>query len=75
VTDAEVYARIDSLGEVGATLGDAKPERLERLYRELRLELCYHASDRIVDVTISPPVVSGCVRGASCTLTTRLALD
>jgi uncharacterized protein YPO0396 len=41
VTDAEVYAMIDALGDVGAALKDAKPESLERLYRELRLELRY----------------------------------
>jgi len=32
VTGAEVYAMIDSLGDVGAALKDAKPESLERLY-------------------------------------------
>jgi hypothetical protein len=34
VTDAEVYAMIDSLGDVGAALKDAKPESLERLLCE-----------------------------------------
>jgi hypothetical protein len=31
---AEVYAMIDSLGDVGATLAEAKPTALNRLYRE-----------------------------------------
>lgn len=32
---AEVYAMIDALGDIGATIGDAKPAGLARLYREL----------------------------------------
>lgn len=39
LTDAAVYAMIDSLGDVGAALSDARPENLSRLYRDLRLEL------------------------------------
>jgi hypothetical protein len=54
---------IDSLGDVGATLKDAKPESLERLYRELRLELKYQPHERAVDVQLSPRVVGACVRG------------
>ncbi|OLT10852.1 hypothetical protein BJF78_28355 [Pseudonocardia sp. CNS-139] len=38
VTDAEVYAMVDGLGDVGAALKDTRPESLERLYRELRLD-------------------------------------
>lgn len=29
---------IDSLGDVGAALSDARPERLSRLYQDLRLD-------------------------------------
>jgi hypothetical protein len=75
VTDAEVYAMIDSLGGVGAALKDAKPESLERLYRELRLELSYQPHERAVDVQLAPRVVSACVRGGNCALTTRIALQ
>ena len=67
VTDAEVYAMIDSLGDVGAALKDAKPESLERLYRELRLELRYQPHERAVDVQLAPRVVSACVRGGTRT--------
>jgi hypothetical protein len=38
VADAEGYALIDSLGNVGAVLRDANTERLEQLYQALRLE-------------------------------------
>jgi hypothetical protein len=58
-------AMIDSLGEVGAALKDAKPESLERLYRELRLELRYQPHERAVDVQLAPRVVSACVRGGN----------
>ena len=54
---------IDSLGEVGAALKGAKPESLERPYRELRLELRYQPDERAVDVQLAPRVVSECVRG------------
>jgi hypothetical protein len=74
VTDAEVYAMIDSLGDVGAALKEAKPDSLERLYREIRLELKYQPHERAVDVLLAPRVVSACVRGGTCALTTRLAL-
>jgi len=62
VTEAEVYAMIDSLGDVGAALKKSKPESLERLYRELRLELRYQPRERAVDVQLAPRVVSACVR-------------
>jgi hypothetical protein len=34
---AEVYAMIDSLGDIGAVIGRARPESLAKLYRDLRL--------------------------------------
>lgn len=55
MTDAEVYAMIDSLGDVGAALNGGKPEGLERLYRELRLELRYDPRERAVDVPTRSP--------------------
>ena len=39
VTDAEVYAMVVSLGDVGAALKEANPDSLERLYQALRLEI------------------------------------
>ncbi|OZM83061.1 hypothetical protein CFP66_00305 [Pseudonocardia sp. MH-G8] len=65
VTDAEVYAMSDALGDVGAALKGAKPESLERLYRDLRLELRYQPRERAVDVRLAPRVVSACVRGGT----------
>ncbi|MGH4020599.1 MAG: recombinase family protein [Pseudonocardiaceae bacterium] len=65
LTEAEVYAMIDSLGDVSAVLSDAHPESLSKLYRELRLELRYEPHERAVRVTASPRVVSECVRGGT----------
>ena len=56
---------IDSLGNVGAALKNGRPERLSQLYQKLRLELRYKPGERAVDVTVSPRVVSECVRGGS----------
>lgn len=39
VTAAEIHAMIDSLGDVGAALSDARPESLSKLYDALGLEL------------------------------------
>ena len=63
MTEAEAYARIDSLGDVGKTLKQGSPENLSRLYRALHLQLNYHPVERAVDATISVRVVSECVRG------------
>jgi hypothetical protein len=60
---AEVYAMIDSLGDVGATLADAKPAALNRLYKELNVSAVYQPEERAVDVTARPHVDSACVRG------------
>ncbi|NUT49851.1 MAG: recombinase family protein [Saccharothrix sp.] len=59
---AEVYAMIDSLGDIGATLEDAKPERLAQLYAKLQVELLYEHTKKAVVVTASPRVVNVCVR-------------
>jgi hypothetical protein len=71
---AEIYAMIDSLGDVAATLADAKPTALTRLYKELNVSGVYQPDVRAVDVTARPRVDSACVRGGSCALTTRLVL-
>jgi hypothetical protein len=72
LTEGEVYAMIDSLGDVGEALTGKHPESLTRLYQKLGLELRYMPTERAVDVLASPRVVSVCVRGRSCTLFTRL---
>jgi hypothetical protein len=40
---------------------DAEPKRLEKLYRELRLELRYEPHERAVDILLAPRVVNRCV--------------
>jgi len=65
---------VDSLGDVGTALKDAKPERLTRLYADLRLDLRYEPAEKAVYTTASPRVVSECVRGGTCALTLRLNL-
>jgi hypothetical protein len=63
---------IDLLGDVGATLADAKPISLSRLYQRLRLQCRYEPDEGAVYVTAQPRVDSAGVRGGSCALTTRL---
>lgn len=74
IGEAEVYAMVDSLGDVGSELKVAKPESLGRLYDNLNIDLKYEPHAGTVEATIAPRVVSKRVRGASCTLTTRLWL-
>ncbi|HEY2696050.1 MAG TPA: recombinase family protein [Pseudonocardiaceae bacterium] len=65
LTDADLYAMIDSLGDVGAALTEAKPVALGRLYESVRLEMIYQPDGQEVTVVISPRVVSECVRGGT----------
>ncbi|MFD6073779.1 recombinase family protein, partial [Amycolatopsis lurida] len=53
ITDAEVYAMIDSLGDIGAALADSEPGKLARLYRDLRLDLRYDNEKEAVYATTS----------------------
>ncbi|MEU4806619.1 recombinase family protein [Actinosynnema sp. NPDC023587] len=62
---AEVYAMIDSLGDIKATLDDAKPERLAQLYAKLQVELLYEHAKKAVTVTASPRVDNVRVRGGT----------
>jgi hypothetical protein len=66
-TDAEIYAMIDSLGEVGAALASAKPDRLASLYAAVDLQVRYEPSEQVAEVTIEPDrrVNSACVRGGT----------
>jgi hypothetical protein len=54
---------IDSLGEVGAALNDAKPDSLSQLYQRLRLDLRYKPHENALTVTSNLRVVSAGVRG------------
>ena len=62
---AEVYAMLDSLGDVPRALNSRRPERVAQVYRDLRLELRYDKEKETVDVTVSPRVVNVCVRGGT----------
>lgn len=65
ITDAEIHAMIDSLGDVGAALSDAKPDSLSQLYQRLRLDLRYKPHENAVEVTSNLRVVSAGVRGGT----------
>ncbi|GAA1937187.1 zinc ribbon domain-containing protein [Amycolatopsis minnesotensis] len=65
--EAEVYAMIDSLGDVGAALSGGRPEKLATLYRELRLDLRYDNEKETVCATVSPRVNNVRVRGGTRT--------
>lgn len=54
LTDAEVYAMLDEIGDVGAALNRANPEKMRRLYENLRVEMVYDHDARAVDVTVRP---------------------
>ena len=60
LTDAEIYAMVDSLGDVGAALNRANPDRMCRIYDSLRLEMVYDRDERAVDVAVKP--LGGLVR-------------
>lgn len=65
LTDAAIWAMIDSLGDITAALDTARPERLSTLYEALRLELRYKPQDQAVLVTATPRVGNECVRGGT----------
>jgi hypothetical protein len=67
LSDAEIRAMIDSLGDVGAALAQAKPTSLSRLYQQLRLQLRYDPQGQAVLVTAQPRVDSARVRGGTRT--------
>ncbi|WP_433873771.1 recombinase family protein [Saccharopolyspora sp. CA-218241] len=54
ITDGEIYAMIDALGDVGAALSDAKPERLANLYQSLDLHIRYEPTERAAQIEIHP---------------------
>lgn len=60
---AEVYAMIDSLGDIAGTLKQAKPAALARLYRELDLSMRYVPGERAVYMRATPRVDSAGAEG------------
>ena len=77
LTDAEIHAMIDSLGDVGAALKQGKPDRLAGLYPAVDLQVHYQHEDRAPAIKIHPArirVIKARVRGPSCALSTRLRL-
>jgi hypothetical protein len=67
LSDAEIRAMIDSLGDVGAALAQAKSTSLSRLYQQLQLQLRYDPQGQAVLVTAQPRVDSARVRGGTRT--------
>ncbi|HET6500879.1 MAG TPA: recombinase family protein [Amycolatopsis sp.] len=67
LSNAEVYAMIDSLGDVAEALANPKRERLENLYTAVDLQVRYEHETRAADVIIRPParVNSARVRGGT----------
>jgi hypothetical protein len=68
VEAAEIYARIDSLGDVGAVVAQGEPQEVMDLYAALDLQIQFDYHAHAADVIIKPvrPVNSECVRGPSC---------
>ncbi len=65
VTAAEIYARIDMIGELGTSLSSAQPERLNKLYDAIGLELRYAPDEQRVHVSTTLRVANECVRGGT----------
>ena len=72
MTAAEIYARIDMISELSTSLSSAQPERLNKLYDTIGLELRYAPDEQRVHVSTTLRVANECVRGASFSLTARL---
>ena len=68
-TEAQVSASVDELGDVGAVIGRARPERLAGLYRELDIGVRYEPSEFGGSATVTMGVANECVRGGTCALT------
>ncbi|HEY2204658.1 MAG TPA: recombinase family protein [Pseudonocardia sp.] len=57
ISAADVEALVDHLGGLNNALTRANPSHLERLYRDVGLEMVYDPRENSVDVTIRPPLV------------------
>jgi hypothetical protein len=69
--EAEVYAMLDSLGDVGAVLHRGHPDHLARLYQALHVEIDYQHAETPGQAHASLRVSNECVRGATCAQTPR----
>lgn len=75
LTDADVHAMIDSLGDLGRALSRADPHKLQELYEQIGLEMTYGPESRSLETAVNlGRSVSVRVGGASCALTTRIRL-
>ena len=63
LTDAEVYAMIDAVGDVGGAIERARPDSLAKLYRDLGIEVSYRRAEGGGFATIGLRVVNERVRG------------
>jgi len=62
-TEAQVSASVDELGDVGAVIGRARPERLAGLYRELDIGVRCEPTEFGGSATVTMRVANECVRG------------
>lgn len=65
-TETQVRAMVDDLGDlgdVGAALGRARPDRLASLYRQLDIAVRYELSEFGGSATVTIRVANECVRG------------
>jgi hypothetical protein len=63
VTEAEVYAKIDSMGDVAGTLTGKHPDQADRLVRLPAVGHQVRQRKEAIDVMASVRVNSGCVQG------------
>ena len=63
ITQAEIHAMIDSLGNISTALNDGKPQQLTELYTATDLQICYEPETSIAKVSIR--VNSARVRGGT----------
>jgi hypothetical protein len=52
LTDAEVYAMIDSLGDVGAAPSEAKRDSPANLYTGINLPVLYEPREKVAEVSL-----------------------
>lgn len=62
-SEAQVRAMVDTLGDVGAVIGRASPDRLAGLYHELDIGVRYEPSEFGGSATVTMRVANECVRG------------
>ncbi|WP_091297748.1 recombinase family protein [Amycolatopsis xylanica] len=65
VDAAEVYAMLDSLGDVARHLNSRNPERITQVYRDLGLQVVYNNKKEALDVRASLRVSNVGVRGGT----------